>query len=309
MRSPDASLCFGAGVAAFMLGQDAVAQARFECAVRVNPGFLPAARWLGDLHYRKGQIAEAIAIYEAASQRSPEARDLQQQLDEWRREQTLQSSFIETRTDHFRALFGSAADAALARKIVERLEASYSRIGSTLGVYPSRTITVMLYTREQFDAITRLADWSAAAYDGRIRVPISGALEEPDELDRVLSHEFAHALIAMVGGRTVPAWVNEGLATALEPVRPNQAASRPASTKALLAPSKLQRGFTALSRRQAELAYASASQAVGRLIELRGIAALVLVLDDLSRGVPFPAAFHKRMGMRYEDFDPLAPRE
>ena len=38
-----------------------------------------------------------------------------------------------------------------------------------------------------------------------------------DELDRVLSHEFVHAVVAMLGGRTVPAWVNEGLATVLEP--------------------------------------------------------------------------------------------
>ena len=56
-----------------------------------------------------------------------------------------------------------------------------------------------------------------AAYDGRIRVPLRTALDEPDELDRVLSHEFVHAVVAMLGGRTVPAWVNEGLATVLEP--------------------------------------------------------------------------------------------
>ena len=56
-----------------------------------------------------------------------------------------------------------------------------------------------------------------AAYDGRIRVPLGGALEQREELDRVLSHEFVHAVVAMLGGRTVPAWVNEGLATVLEP--------------------------------------------------------------------------------------------
>ena len=34
MQPGDASLCFGAGVAAFMLGQNDVAQTRFECAWR-----------------------------------------------------------------------------------------------------------------------------------------------------------------------------------------------------------------------------------------------------------------------------------
>ena len=55
MQPEDASLCFGAGIAAFMLGQDDVAQSRFECVLAINPGFLPAAVWLGDLHYRAGR--------------------------------------------------------------------------------------------------------------------------------------------------------------------------------------------------------------------------------------------------------------
>src|SRR5262245_13673380 len=48
MQPSDASLCFGAGVAAFMLGRNEVAQARFECALARNPAYLPAAVWLAD---------------------------------------------------------------------------------------------------------------------------------------------------------------------------------------------------------------------------------------------------------------------
>src|SRR5690242_21602302 len=59
------------------------------------------------------------------------------------------------------------------------------------------------------------SSWAAGAYDGTIRVPIRGALDHPDELDRVLAHEFAHALIRSLAARNVPAWLNEGLATAL----------------------------------------------------------------------------------------------
>ena len=213
----DASLCFGAGVAAFMLGQNDVAQARFECALALNPNYLPAAEWLGDLHYRAGRLREAISIYETVRQRSPSGRELHAQLAIWRKEQELQSRFHEVRTEHFTALFEVATDEPLAREVVDRLEAAYCRIGHTLGVYPSQPIAVVLYSREQFADITRLAAWSVAAYDGRIRVPLGGALAERDELDRVLSHEFVHAVVAMLGGRDVPAWVNEGLATVLEP--------------------------------------------------------------------------------------------
>jgi hypothetical protein len=56
----------------------------------------------------------------------------------------------------------------------------------------------------KFGDITRLAAWSAAAYDGRIRVPLGGPLEQHDELDRVLSHEFVHAVVGMVGAELCP---------------------------------------------------------------------------------------------------------
>jgi tetratricopeptide (TPR) repeat protein len=308
LKPGDAGLCFGAGVAAFMLGRDDVAQTRFECALALDPTYLPAAMWLGDLHYRAGRLSEAITIYETAQQRSPKGHELQQQLDDWRRERELQSRFHEARTDHFSVLFEVAADEPLARKVGSRLEAAYARIGSTLGIYPSQPITVVLYTREQFGDITKLAAWAAAAYDGRIRVPIGVARERPEEIDRVLSHEFVHAVVAKLGGRTVPAWVNEGLATVLEPAGA-AAEATPAEAKVRPALADLHRGFVGFSTSEAEIGYASATQAVRRLIDQRGVAAVVALLEDLARGATFDHAFHRRIAMRYEAFAALVARD
>jgi len=309
MEPRDASLCFGAGVAAFMLGQNEVAQARFECALALKPNYLPAAVWLGDLHYRAGRLAEAISIYETAQQWSPNARELQEPLANWRKEQALQSRFHEVRTEHFTALFEAANDEPVARDVGRRLEAAYSRVGALLGVYPSRRITAVLYSREQFSDITGLAAWSAAAYDGRIRVPLGDAREQRDELDRVLSHEFVHAVVGMIGGRTVPAWVNEGLATALEPAGAADAEAILARTDVRPELSKLHRSFVGFGRRDAEIAYASAAGAVRRLLDQRGAAAVVALLKDLAGGAPFPTAFRQRIEMRYEDFAVLAARQ
>jgi tetratricopeptide (TPR) repeat protein len=309
LQPGDAGLCFGAGVAAFMLGQNDVAQTRFECALALNPNHLPAALWLGDLHYRSGRLEEAISIYEAARQRSPRGRELQEQLAIWRREQQLQSRFHEVRTERFTALFEAATDERFAREVLDRLETAYRRVGGTLGLYPSQPITVVLYTREQFSDITRLAGWSAAAYDGRIRLPLGGALEQRDELDRVLSHEFVHAVVAMVGGRTVPAWLNEGLATVLEPAGPEDAEATLARSNARPALSQLHRSFVDLPRRDAEIAYASAARAVRRLFEQGGAARVVALLEDLARGAPFASAFQQRIAIRYEDFAALVARD
>jgi tetratricopeptide (TPR) repeat protein len=308
LQPGDASLCFGAGLAAFMLGQNDAAQARFERALALNPNYVTAALWLGDLHYRAGRLQEAISVYETARQRSPGARELLEPLATWRKEQELQSRFHQLRTAHFSALFEAVTDEPLARNVVDRLEAAYSRVGDALGVYPSQPITVVLYTREQFRDITKLATWSAAAYDGRIRVPLAGALEQGDELDRVLSHEFVHAVVAMLAGRAVPAWVNEGLATVLEPAGPGDAEATLARTAVRPALSTLHRSFVGLSRPDAEVAYASAARAVRRLIEQAGAPAVVALLGDLSRGARFGTAFHQRIAMRYEDFAALVAR-
>jgi hypothetical protein len=45
------------------------------------------------------------------------------------------------------------------------------------------------------------------------------------------------------------------------------------------------------------------------LIERRGVATLVALLEDLGRGAPFARAFHQRTAMRYEDFAALVARD
>ena len=113
----------------------------------------------------------------------------------------------------------------------------------------------------------------------------------------------------MLGGRTVPAWVNEGLATVLEPEGPKGADWTLARTDVRPELSKLHRSFVGLSTRDAEIAYASAARAVRRLIEQHGVAALVALLEDLARGAQFASAFHQRIEMRYEDFAALVARD
>ena len=302
LKPGDASLCFGAGIAEFMLGQDDVARARFECALSLDPGYLPAATWLGDLHYRAGRLREAIAVYEAARERSPSARELDEPIASWRDELALHSRFREVRSEHFIGLYESAADEPLARDALARLEAAQGRVRDALGVGAGDPVTVVLYTREQFDRITKLASWSVAGFDGRIRVPLGGAAAAHDDLDRVLSHELVHAIVARLGGRAVPAWMNEGLATVLEPAGSGdvEAALTRGAVPADL--SQLHGGFAGLSRRDAEVAYASAARAVRRLLERRGAAAIVSLLQDLGRGAPVARAFERRLAMRYDDF-------
>src|SRR5205814_1630830 len=84
---------------------------------------------------------------------------------------------------------------------------SLDRICALLNTYPTGAIPVVLYTTEQFSDITRAPSWAAGAYDGTIRVPMRGALDKEEELDRVLAHEFVHAIVHTLSKSAVPTWL------------------------------------------------------------------------------------------------------
>jgi hypothetical protein len=307
----DASVAFGAGLAAYMLGRTADAETWLGRALKLEPSLVQASLVLGELQHRNGRIEEAIATYEAAVKLAPpdKAPPLEERLAAWRKEQQVVGRFSRSRGTHFTVLFDGPADEFLARRIVDHLESAYLHVGETLSAYPTEPITVVLYTTQQFQDITRMPAWSAASYDGRIHLPVRGALAEGEQLDRVLTHEFVHAVVANLGGPTVPVWLNEGLATVLEPGGSAQSDAVLAAIAVRPRLQQLHNSFSGLNAVEARLAYAYSAHAVRRIIELRGAYAVVGLLRDLAKGVDFTAAFGKNAQMRYEEFDAMIRRD
>jgi hypothetical protein len=52
------------------------------------------------------------------------------------------------------------------------------------------------HTEQQFRDITRTPAWAGGQYDGRIRIPVAGASQQPELFKRVLTHELTHAIVA-----------------------------------------------------------------------------------------------------------------
>ena len=149
------------------------------------------------------------------------------------------------------------------------IERASVRIWDVLSFYPTKPIAVVLYTNEQFRDITRSPAWAAGAFDGTIRIPMRGALANPAELDRVLAHEYTHALVHELAAGSVPAWLDEGLAAALERDSPREAP--PAEDRVPLR--TLEKSFGRLSDRDVKRAYALSAFAVRRLLDDAGGAA------------------------------------
>jgi tetratricopeptide (TPR) repeat protein len=299
-KSPRLQL--GAGMAAVLERRDRDAKDAFERALALDPKLSQARALLGQVQHRLNDLAGALRSYEMLVAQVPDDRDAQATLERWRRESELHDRMQQAIGSHFTVSFEGPEEAALAAEALEALDRAYWRIGLVLGgAYPNEPVPVVLYTGEQFRDITRSPSWAAGAYDGIIRVPMRGALDKRSELERVLSHEFTHALVRNLAPRGVPTWLNEGLATALETgdldwAEKVQAQAKPVPLRAL------QAGFGKLSGADAQLAYATSALAARRLIEEAGGFAIANLLRDLADGADFDTAFLHRIQRPFAEF-------
>ncbi len=296
------TVTLGAGVAAHRLGHADTARRYLLDTLRLAPTLTAASVLLGDILYRAGDIRGAIQTYEQALVHAPDEEVLTSRLNTWRSEAALHDRFGQKFGDHFTVLFEGPAEAALAQTAVDVLEAAYWRIGAALYTYPVEPVTVVLYTREQFRDVTQSPDWAGGAYDGKIRVPVQGAMKNPREFARVLAHEFTHALVKSIAPRGVPQWLNEGLAMYFEGSDTPEQVEQVATAESKHPLTTLEGAFSGMDKAGAARAYAQSAAAVKLLMDEVGAPALVGILNDLGRGLPFPEAFERNTNMSYADF-------
>ncbi len=303
----NARLHMGLGTAAFVLRHDADARASLEQALELQPGLTRARAQLAQVAKRQGNLQEAIRLYEAVAVEVPNDAGVRETLERWQREFELHERMRLTVGDFFTVAFEGPEDADMASQALESLNRAYWRISDVFGVFPPKSVPVVLYSGEQFRDITRSPQWAAAAFDGTIRVPMRGAGEKGEDLDRVLAHEFAHALIRSLATRSLPTWLNEGLASALESDSLAWADTRIAKAQRVPSLTSLSGSFSKLSGADAQVAYATSALAARRLLDEAGGAAVANLLRDLGTGVDFEAAFLHRIQKSFADFQASLP--
>lgn len=303
----NARLHLGAGIAAYLDRRDADARLAFERALDLDQRLTDARVMLGRVLYRSGDLPGAIRTFERVVSEVPADSESAQTLDRWRREADLHDRMRHSLNERFTVSFEGPEEAALATQALASLDQAYWRIGDTLSTFPNQPIPVVLYTAQEFRDITRSPAWAAAAYDGTIRVPVRGALNNSRELDRVLAHELTHALVRTLASRNVPTWLNEGLAAALESADLDWARDIIRQVDGPVPLDSLGASFGRLTGDQARVAYATSALAVRRLLDEAGGFAVANLLRDLGAGVDLESAFVHRIQRSLASFQSDAP--
>jgi tetratricopeptide (TPR) repeat protein len=265
-RSPrNAWLHFGAGYAALALGRTDAAIASLKRAIEFNPKFLQALILLSQAAYQSADLDLAVRSLEKAAALAPRERRIAKQLEEWRAESALHERFEERPGVRFRVLFEGPAEKAISDRVAAVLESAYWSISKTLNTYPGEMLTVILYSNQQFQDITRAPAWAGGGYDGRIRLPVGGSLRSPKSLDRVVTHELVHFFIRTAAPTGAPTWVNEGLASYLESANHTWAPRVLRAADGRIPIEELANGFDRFDAGTAVVAYAE-SMVAGQLL-------------------------------------------
>ena len=288
----------GAGAAANVRGRADEARLHLTRALREQPSLTAASLLLGEILYRAADLDGAIGVYEQALARAPGDTRLMARLESWKHEAAVHDTFSSRIANHFTILFDGPPDQPMAARVSELVEIIYWQVGGALGAYPKDILTVVLYSKEQFRDVTQSPSWAGGLYDGRIRVPVAGRIDEK-ELRRVLTHELTHAVVYSLAPRGVPQWLNEGLAILMERGGVPPPASADAAGPAL---AQLEGSFAKLSPEDARVAYATSASAAQALLDRAGPMVIFNLLTNLGNGMKFDEAFERAALMPYSEF-------
>lgn len=162
---------------------------------------------------------------------------------------------------------------------------------SMLGHVPTRKLTVILYSREDFSATTGAHGWAGGLFDGKIRLPVRNFAESRDSIRHTIAHEYTHLVVRDLC-RKCPIWLNEGLAQIAEEKPLSFARETLRSQRQQRSVSSMPASWMGIqdARLVSEL-YAQALLFTSHLVSTIGYQAIKDILVKTNGTTPFDAAF------------------
>jgi len=209
------------------------------------------------------------------------------------------------RGGHFNVVFFGPENSVSAHLISLVLEEAYRKIGADLLYWPDGRLGAVLYPRKEFFDITRSPAWVGAIYDGKIKMPAGGVTERTGALERVIFHEYTHALVYSLSSGRAPTWLNEGLAQYEEGrTRPGlRARVKGLLDKGATPLDQLEGSFLGMDPVSAARAYDISLSVTSFIIDEYGFSAVKKILAGLGKGLEIDTALRSAIFLSYEDLE------
>lgn len=289
-------------------------QSQFQAALEplehardVSPASGPqaaiVAKLTGWAYYGLNKPAEAIKEWRLSEQLHPDPQ-VEEALAKAEKDQATEEGYREGETEHFTLKYYGGAAPELAQQILRVLENNYNDIASQLDYTPPNQISVILYTQQAFQDITRAPGWAGALYDGRLRIPVQGLTSVTPELARVLKHELTHCFIAQKSEGRAPVWLQEGVAQWMEGKRSmNDAGAliNAAEQGAVPDLKSIEGSWMSLSGDSAGMAYAWSLAVVESIVQNGGISDVGQLIDKTATAPTPEDAVRQALHCDYDD--------
>lgn len=272
------------GIAYVHVGDHERATQALEAALRLNPTDVSALLALSQVYLKEDKRPEALDLLDRAKDAGAHGQELDTLVGQLSREVDAEWDFVQLDSPHFRLSFADNDDRSAVHDVLAALEDAYDVVGAKFGYRSTEPTHVVLYTQQDFHAITQTPDWAGGAFDGRIKLPVRGLREHDPALGRIARHEYAHSIVARLGGSRCPVWLNEGLAVWAEEAHEGERqgwAENAIAGQQLFTLDQLAGTFTTLPPARVEVAYAESYLGVRALIERYGTRKLPALLEAL----------------------------
>ncbi len=219
----------------------------------------------------------------------------------------VKRDFVTTEARHFKIEFNDQTHGHLADKFLEMFEEAYDEVGLKFDAQweGMEQVTISVYASTEFQSAVQIA-WAGGVHQAnRISLKVNPSWSDPIYRNLIF-HEYAHHIVDFkAGGKSLPAWVQEGLAMHQEPKLAAKgfykALGNAAVRNTLLPLSDLNGSFSRLPAEKVMLAYGQSYDFVRFLLGSNPVSSFVRLLTLRGQGVPISQAFEQSFSMSLAD--------
>jgi tetratricopeptide (TPR) repeat protein len=257
---------------------------------------------LGEVYYALNRVEDAVLAWEQFERLRGNDPDILRRLSRARQEVSLSHGQRFLEAGDFSIFSDAAVPSEMVEKVAERLASSCKEESTFFAARLLSSQVVVLYAGRTYFTLVSVPEWVSGVFDGKIRVAVDPEGGVTPQLERVLSHELAHAFIRQASRGRAPGWLHEGLAQWCEGRRLFKSdfrdifvGRRPASV------SEMEGNMARRSdRATARANYGESLGLIEYLIQHRGEGTLVCLLQDLAEGMRMEDALRKETSLNPE---------